>query len=50
MYKCTYIIKIGKPLTFIRNIETYVATECLINVLTCYNKTDSNSYYACVYT
>ena len=29
MYKCTYMIKIGKPLTFIRNIETYVAIECL---------------------
>ena len=44
MYKCTYMIKIGKPLTFIRNIETYVAIECLINVLTCYNNTDSNLF------
>ena len=25
MYKCTYMIKIGKSPTFIRNIETYVA-------------------------
>ena len=24
-----------KTLTFIRNIETYVAIECLINVLAC---------------
>ena len=28
MYKCTYMIKIGKPLIFIRNIETYVAILC----------------------
>ena len=38
------MIKISKPPIFIRNIETYVAIECLINVLICYNKTDSNLF------
>ena len=38
------MIKFGKPLIFIRNIERYIAIESLIYVLTCYNKTDSNLF------
>ena len=38
------MIKFGKPLILIRNVETNVAIECLINVLTCYNMTDSNLF------
>ena len=42
------MIKIGKPLLFIRKAERYItiSLECLIYVLTCYNTTTTSVFFA----
>ena len=38
------MLKIGKSLLVIKNIKRYIAIDGVINVLTCYNKTNSNVF------